>query len=136
LLHTYFLNCTWWAENCLSKWHPSPNSWNQQMSPYMTKKKKKKKTENVIYIGRVLFFLFFFHDLTCGIWKFPGQGSNWSCSCQPTPQRQQQGIRATFAMYTTAHGNAGFSTHRAGPGIKHASSGSLVLNLLSHNGNS
>ena len=30
------------------------------------------------------FLLFNFQDRTHGIWKFPGQGSNWSCSCQPT----------------------------------------------------
>ena len=30
-------------------------------------------------------FFFFFHFLvTCNIWKFPGRGSNRSCSCQPT----------------------------------------------------
>ena len=27
----------------------------------------------------------------CGIWKFPGLGSNWSCICQATPQPQQAG---------------------------------------------
>ena len=29
---------------------------------------------------------------TCGIWMFPGQGSNRNYSCQPTPQPQQHGI--------------------------------------------
>ena len=24
--------------------------------------------------------------MSCGIWRFPGQGSNWSCSSRPTPQ--------------------------------------------------
>ena len=33
------------------------------------------------------------------------------CSCQPTPQPQQCGIRATSATYTTAHGNARSITH-------------------------
>ena len=31
-------------------------------------------------------FFFFFLGHTRGIWRFPGQESNWSCSCQPTPQ--------------------------------------------------
>ena len=39
-----------------------------------------------------LFFFFFFLGPTFGIWKFPGKGSNWSCSCQPIPQLQQHGI--------------------------------------------
>ena len=35
------------------------------------------------------FILFCFLGLHWGIWKFPGYGSNWSSSCQPTPQPQQ-----------------------------------------------
>ena len=34
--------------------------------------------------------IFFFQDLTRGIWKFPGQGLNWRYSCQPMPQQQQR----------------------------------------------
>ena len=34
------------------------------------------------------FFFFFFKCCSQGIWKFPDQGSNWSCSCQPTSQPQ------------------------------------------------
>ena len=49
-------------------------------------------------------------------------GSNWSYSCQPTPQTQQRQIRA----YTTAHSNAGFLTHRARPGIIPTSSWILI----------
>ena len=37
-------------------------------------------------------FFFSFYCHTCGIWKFPGQGSNWSGSRQPTPQPQQRGL--------------------------------------------
>ena len=29
---------------------------------------------------------------SCGIWRFPGWGSNWSCSPWPMPQPQQRGI--------------------------------------------
>ena len=38
--------------------------------------------------GRVL-KLFFFFCCICSIWKLPGQASNQSHSCQPTPQPQQ-----------------------------------------------
>ena len=47
----------------------------------------------------------------CGTWKFPGQGSNWSCSCQLTLQPQQCRIQATSVTYTMAHGNARSLTH-------------------------
>ena len=58
-----------------------------------------------------LFFLFFcfFQGHSCGIWKFPGQGSNQSYSCQPTPQPHQ--IQAMSVTDTTARGNAGSLTH-------------------------
>ena len=52
------------------------------------------------------FFFFLFQGCTCGIWKFPGQGSNQSCSCQPTPLPQQCGIQTMSVTYSTAHGNA------------------------------
>ena len=38
----------------------------------------------------ILYFYFYFflafYGHTHGIWRFPGQGLNWSYSCQPTPQ--------------------------------------------------
>ena len=61
-----------------------------------------------------------------GMWRFPGYGSNWSCSRQPTPQPQQLGIRAVSATYTTAHGNAGSLTHWGRPGMELATSWFLV----------
>ena len=52
----------------------------------------------------VFCFLFFvFQGCTCGIQKFPGQGSNQSYSCQPTPQPCR--IQDTSVTYTTAPGN-------------------------------
>ena len=69
------------------------------------------------------FFFFFVFCLFCcccfcyfwgcsrGIWRFPGEGLNRSCSHQPTPEPQQRRIRAASATYTTAHGNAGSLTH-------------------------
>ena len=60
------------------------------------------------------------------MWRFPGWGLNHSCSCWPTSQPQQLGIRAASATYTTAHGNARSLTHSARPGIKPASSWMVV----------
>ena len=37
----------------------------------------------------VLFCLVFFQGLIHSIWRFPGQGSNWSYNCWPTPQSQK-----------------------------------------------
>ena len=48
------------------------------------------------------------------------------CRCYPIPQPQQHQIWATSVTYTTAHGNAGSSTHWAGPGIEPATSWFLV----------
>ena len=56
-------------------------------------------------------FSFLFYGCTCGIWKFPGQGSNWSCSCQLTPQPQQLRIQATSVSYATACDYTGSLTH-------------------------
>ena len=41
---------------------------------------------------RTKIFFFFFLGPHLQIWKVLGQGSNWSCSCRPTPQPQQCGI--------------------------------------------
>ena len=59
-----------------------------------------------------------------GIWKFPGWGSNWSCSHWPMPQPQprQLGIQAESMSYILAHGNTGSLTHGARPGIEPVSS--------------
>ena len=43
-------------------------------------------------IASLIFFFFFFlafQGRTCGVWKFPSQGSNQGCSWQLTPQPQQ-----------------------------------------------
>lgn len=61
-----------------------------------------------------------------GVWRFPGQGSNRSCSHGPTLQPQQRQIWAAPATYTWAHGNAGSLTHWSRPGIEPAISWFLV----------
>ena len=74
------------------------------------------------------FFLSFciFQGCTRGIWRFSGQGSNWSYSHRSTPEPQQCGIRAMSATYTKVHGNAGSPTHWARTGIEPATSWFLV----------
>ena len=75
---------------------------------------------------KTFLFLVFLGSCTWGIWRFPGEGSNRSWSCRPTPQPQQRGIRATSATYTTAHGNARSLTRYMRPGIEPGSSWILV----------
>ena len=57
------------------------------------------------HLNWVFFFFFFFGPFrgTRGIWRFPGEGSNRSYSCRPTPQPQPRQIWAASATYTTAH---------------------------------
>ena len=91
-------------------------------------------TKVYLFIFIFLFFgLFVFFCCCCyccyflgrsrGIWRFPGQGLNRSCSHQPTPEPQQLGIRAASA---TVHGNAGSLTHWARAGTEPATSWFLV----------
>ena len=49
-------------------------------------------------------FFCLFGGHTFGIWRFSGQGSNQSCSCQPMPQPQQCHFQALSVIYTLAHG--------------------------------
>ena len=66
-----------------------------------------------------------FQGHTHSLWGFPGWESNWSCSCQLTPQPQQREIWATSATYYT-QGNTQSLTHWVRPGIKPVSSWILV----------
>ena len=61
---------------------------------------------NFHYLFICLFIYLYFQGHTHTIWKFPGQGSNQSCSFWPMPQPQQRGIVATSVTHTTAHSNA------------------------------
>ena len=60
--------------------------------------------ENRKWFYFILFYLSF-GGCTHGLWEFPGQGSIRSCSCRPTPQPQQCGIRVVSVTYTMAHSN-------------------------------
>ena len=74
----------------------------------------------IFYFFNLFFVLFFCHFLGCSrsIWRFPGYGSNQSCSHQPMPEPQQLGIQVTSATYTSAHSNTRSLTHWARPGNK------------------
>ena len=90
----------------------------------------------IIYLFISLLLLLFLsfclsQRCSCGIWRFPGQGSNGSCSRWPTPQPQQRRIWAASATYTTTHSNAGSLTHWAGPGIEPATSW-FLLRFVNH----
>ena len=80
-LFQYFLMTNWSLQKVL-QWIPL----------YLPPKFYKMNTHTFISLPIILFlsfFLFFFKVRMCGIWKFSGQGSNRSCSCQSTPQPQQ-----------------------------------------------
>ena len=74
---------------------------------------------------------FSFYGHTRSTRKFPGLGSNWSCSCWPQSQPQQRQIQATSSTYTAAYGHARSLTCWARLGIKPTSSWILV-GFLTH----
>ena len=69
-----------------------------------------------VLLKRFLFFPFLWSHLQH--MEVPGQGSNRSYSCQPTPQPQQCRNQAASVTYTAACGNAGSLTYWARPGIE------------------
>ena len=90
--------------------------------------------ENIPHKIGFFFFVFFFYSHTCGIWKFLGQGSNWSCSWGLW--QNVGNIRSATSVAACI--NARTITHWPRPGIEPTSSQKQhwVLNLLSHSGNS
>ena len=75
-------------------------------------------------------FFSLFQGHSCSKWKFPDQGSNQSCRCQPQPQ--PHGIQATTSTDTTAHGN----TAEGGQGLNMQPHGYQSDSFpLHHNGN-
>ena len=89
------------------------------------------------------FFLFFiylffpFYGCTCGISKFLGQESNWSCSCRPVPQPQPRWIQDAPVTYGTTCSKARSLTYGARPGTEPTSSRTpcQVFSPLSHSRN-
>ena len=62
-----------------------------------------------VYIPFFFFFFCFFQGCTCSICKFPGEGSNQSCSHSHGNARSEQW--AASVTYATAHSNAESLTH-------------------------
>ena len=52
-----------------------------------------------------------FYGITCNIWKFLSQGSNWSCSWGPPHSHSNTWIQATSMTYTATCSNARTLTH-------------------------
>ena len=107
-----------------SNWTPSlGTSICRGSDPRNGKKMKKKENDTIkildenigktffITLNHFFFFFFGFLGLHPRHVEVPRLGSNQSYSCQCTPQPQQHRIQAVSATYTTAHGNAGSSTH-------------------------
>ena len=83
-------------------------------------------TFNAFFFCFCFFVFLYSQGRTCGIWGFPGQGSDGSCSCWPTPQPQPRQIQAASMTCTTVHSNARSLTHGARPGIEPATSWLLI----------
>ena len=95
--------------------------------PYMTITDWNKSLDDkILHCFICCLFFCLFYSWTWGIWKFPGQELNWSCSGQATPQPQQLQILAAYMNYTTAHGNARSLIQWAKPGFEPTSSWVLV----------
>ena len=58
-------------------------------------------------------YIFSFQGCTYSIWRFPVQGYNWSCSCQPTPQHSNTRFELHLGLIPqlATCGNAGPLTH-------------------------
>ena len=88
------------------------------------------KSSSCFLTSTVLNFQGFFFSSssysTCNIWKFPGQGSNKSHSCQPALQPHQHWIRATSGTYAVAQG-LNTSSWTLGQGLKPMSHSGTVF---------
>ena len=74
------------------------------------------ENREVIFIH--FYFYFYFFCLFAISWAAPAayggsqaRGLTGAVAASLKPEPQQRGIRAAFATYTTAHGNAGSLTH-------------------------
>ena len=66
---------------------------------------------------KALFFAF--QSCNCGIWMFPGWGSNHSCSCQPAPQPEQCGIQLCLQDPSQARAMPDLQPTEQGQGSNH-----------------
>ena len=83
-------------------------------------------------------FCFSFYNHTCRLWKFLGQGSKLSCSCQTATARVQPDLSCICDLCCSLQQCQILIPLSGRPGIEAASSWTLcqVQNPLSHNGNS
>ena len=101
--------------------------WNSyHHGPHLSRKPRGGVGNLCFLFSFLVLFFFAFLGMYLRHMEVPRLGMNRSCSRWLTPQPQQWGIQATSATYTTAHGNDGSLTYRARPGIKPATSWSLV----------
>ena len=71
-------------------------------------RERKRKLEGLQQTKSLAFFFFFFFFFFClfwcsthGIWRFPGQGWNRSCSHRPMAEPQQCQIQATYLYHSS-----------------------------------
>ena len=84
------LHCSLWQHQIL-------NPLNETRDQTCTSSQMLCQVPNLVSNNGISFFFFFlsfshFLDHSYGIWRFPGYGSNRSCSHQPTPEPQQCGV--------------------------------------------
>ena len=88
-------------------------------------------------VSLYLFPYFLFYSSAWSIWKFPGQGSNQSCSCRPTLQTQQCQIQAVSVTKGSLwQCQIPSPLREARDRIQILMDTSQILNQLSHNRNS
>ena len=104
-----------------------PISWN--VSPMFSSRNF--MISDLIFMSLIHFDCFSFYGHIHDIWKFLGQGSNWSCSCVLC--HSHSNTRSEPHLWPTP----GYLTHWARPEIKPTSSQRQlwVLNPLKHNRN-
>ena len=95
-----------WSQLGDATLHPS-----QRMHPPLPQCTCSGTTSITPTLDHTVFFSFLLFRCTCGIWKFPGYGLNWSYSCWSTPQIRQCGTQAMSATYPITQGNARSLTH-------------------------
>ena len=112
------------------QWSKNPSKRAGKVNKIKKQNCQKENKDNIYVFHFSFFFLSFvfclFRALPHSIWRFPGWGSNRSCSCWPTPEPQQRQIQDAPETYTTAQHNPGSLIHWARPGIESATLWSLV----------
>ena len=89
-----------------------------------------------LIVTLLFYYYYFFYSCTCSIWKLPGEGVNWSCSCRLCHSNGNTGSNHICNLCHSLRSR--FLTHWERSWIKLVSSQILcwVLNPLSHNWNS